>query len=105
MDKKKEFMNNMMETTRNIFQKTEKAPIEQILSARSTKLRTNVFAVRLFALFALWLKSAKKPNCANNQQCEQFISCNKVEVDDSKAGNWTVAKLDGLLKVDGPGLK
>ena len=42
MDKKKEFMNNMMETTRNIFLKTEKAPIEQILSARSTELRTNV---------------------------------------------------------------
>ena len=105
MDRKKKFMNNMMDTTRNIFQKTEKAPIEEILSARSTKLRTNVFAVRLFALFALWLKSAKKPNCANYQQCEQFISCNKVEVDDSKAGKWTVAKLDGLLKVDGPGMK
>ena len=51
MDRKKKLMNNMMETTRNIFRKTEKAPIEQILSAGSTKLRTNVFAVRLFALW------------------------------------------------------
>ena len=49
MDRKKKFMNNMMETMRNIFRKTEKAPIEQILSAESTELRTNVFAVRLFA--------------------------------------------------------
>ena len=95
MDRKKKFMNNMMETTRNIFQKTEKAPIEQILSARSTKLRTNVFAVRLFALSALWLKIAKKPNCANYQQCEQFISCNQVKVaiqkrESGPSRNWTV---------------
>ena len=33
MDKKKEFTNNMMETTKNIFLKTEKAPKELILIA------------------------------------------------------------------------
>ena len=32
MDKKKEFTNNMMETTKDIFLKMKKAPIEQILS-------------------------------------------------------------------------
>ena len=38
MDKGKELTNSMMKSTRNIFLKTKKAPIEQILSAGSTKL-------------------------------------------------------------------
>ena len=37
----------------------------------STELRTDVFAVRSFALFA--------PNSANSEQCEQAKSCEQCE--------------------------
>ena len=39
------------------------------------------------------------------KKCEKAKLCKQPTVDDPKAGKWTVAKLDGLLKVNGPGLK